>query len=42
MLVTVVVNGKMRSYQLESLQFFINLYRNGIQGGILADEMVGH
>ena len=30
----------MRSYQLESLQFFTNLYRNGIQGGILADEMV--
>ena len=29
----------MRSYQVESLRFFTQLYDSGIEGGILADEM---
>lgn len=30
----------MRSYQIESLRFFLKLYNSGVGGGILADEMV--
>lgn len=32
--------GTMRSYQVEGMAYFISLYRKGITGGILADEMV--
>ena len=37
---TAIVGGQLRPYQLESLQFFSRLYRHGVSGGILADEMV--
>lgn len=35
-----IEGGAMRSYQIESLQFFLKLYSSGVGGGILADEMV--
>jgi hypothetical protein len=31
---------KMRSYQMEALNFFTELHMNNVEGGILADEMV--
>ena len=34
-----VINGTMRDYQIEGLNWLIKLYDNGING-ILADEMV--
>lgn len=34
-----VTGGKMRDYQIQGLNWQINLYENGING-ILADEMV--
>lgn len=33
-----IVNGTMREYQIEGLNWMVNLARNGING-ILADEM---
>lgn len=38
MLCAVLVNGELRDYQLEGLNWLIHLYSNGING-ILADEM---
>jgi SWI/SNF-related matrix-associated actin-dependent regulator of chromatin subfamily A member 5 len=34
-----VINGLMRSYQLQGLNWMVSLYHNGLNG-ILADEMV--
>jgi SNF2 family DNA or RNA helicase len=34
-----VINGVMRSYQLQGLNWMVSLYHNGLNG-ILADEMV--
>jgi hypothetical protein len=36
-----VINGEMRSYQLQGLNWMVSLYHNGLNG-ILADEMVRH
>lgn len=36
---TLVINGEMRAYQLQGLNWMVSLHHNGLNG-ILADEMV--
>lgn len=35
----IVINGTMRAYQIQGLNWMVSLYHNGLNG-ILADEMV--
>ena len=37
--IRVVINGTMRGYQLQGLNWMVSLHHNGLNG-ILADEMV--
>lgn len=38
-MLVVVINGEMRAYQLQGLNWMVSLHQNGLNG-ILADEMV--
>jgi SNF2 family DNA or RNA helicase len=39
--ISLVVNGEMRGYQLQGLNWMVSLHHNGLNG-ILADEMARH